>query len=146
MCTKQTKVHYLRLFVRQTKVHICIYASIYELNKLKYISEYTPSQNYKEMSALIDEYLKLGKERMKLELKSNTLYDKIRSIKVSLGIQTCGVNKDLLEEVMNLEYQGKDIPSIESIKEDIIISNINDSFDVERFIKEKLSEYSSYNS
>lgn len=119
---------------------------LYKVNKLKYISEYTPSQNYKEMSALIDEYLKLGKERMKLELKSNTLYDKIRSIKVSLGIQTCGVNKDLLEEVMNLEYQGKDIPSIESIKEDIIISNINDSFDVERFIKEKLSEYSSYNS
>lgn len=119
---------------------------LHKVNKLKYISEYTPSQNYKEMSALIDEYLELGKERTKLELKINTLYDKIISIKVSLGIQTYGVNKNLLEEIMNAEYQGKDIPSIESIKEDIIIANINDSFDVERFIKERLSEYSSYNS
>lgn len=119
---------------------------LYKVNKLKYISEYTPSQNYKEMSALIDEYLELGKERTKLELKANTLYNKIGSIKVSLGIQTYGVNKGLLEEIMNVEYQGKNIPSIESIKEDIIISNINDSFDVENFIKEKLSEYSSYNS
>ena len=119
---------------------------LYEANKLKYISEYTPSQNYKEMSALIDKYSELQKERMKIELEINTLYDKIRDIKVSLGIQIYKANQDVLEEIINTEYPGKDIPSIESIKEDIIISNINDSFDVEKFIKEKLLEYSSYNS
>ena len=112
------------------------------LDRLRYMSEYIPSPNYIKAESLVNEYLKLDKEKCHIDEQKSHVYDKISNLCATLGFNRYPVNEEILKEIMDREYEVKEIPSVESLKEDIIIAGIGDSFAVEKFIKDKLSEYS----
>lgn len=112
------------------------------LDRLRYMSEYIPSPNYIKAESLVNEYLKLNKERYHIDEQKSHVYDKLSNLCVTLGLGYISINEEILKKIMDREYKVKEIPSVESLKEDIIIAGIDDSFDVEKFIKDKLSEYS----
>ena len=113
-----------------------------KLNKLRYISEYIPSPTYLKMESLINEYNKLLKERDEIEKKRDKIYNEINELNDSLGFGLYRYpDERILQNIIDKEYGVKEIPSIESLKEDIVIAGIDDTFDVEKFIKDKLAEY-----
>ena len=113
-----------------------------KLNKLRYISEYIPSPTYLEMESLINEYNKLLKEQNEIEKKRAEVYKEVNELNDSLGFGSyLPVDERMLQRIMDKEYGVKEIPSVESLKEDIVIAGIDDTFDVEKFIKDELAEY-----
>ena len=113
-----------------------------KLNKLRYISEYIPSPTYLKMESLINEYNKLLKERDEIDKKRDKIYNEISELNDSLGFGFYRYpDEEILQRIIDKEYGVKEIPSVESLKEDIVIAGIDDTFDVEKFIKDKLAEY-----
>ena len=113
-----------------------------KLNKLRYISEYIPSPTYLKMESLINEYNKLLKEQDEIEKKRDKIYNEIRELNNSLGFEFhYHPDEEILQRIIDKEYGVKEITSVESLKEDIVIAGIDDTFDVEKFIKDKLAEY-----
>lgn len=112
------------------------------LNRLRYISEYIPSPDYVKAETLVNEYLKLSKEECRINDQKAKIYDELSNLLSSLGFNRYfTVSEEILKKIMDREYGVKEIPSVESLKEDIVIAGIDDIFDVEKFIKDKLSEY-----
>lgn len=113
-----------------------------KLNKLRYISEYIPSPTYLKMESLINEYNKLLKEQNEIEKKRAEVYKEVNELNDSLGFGSyLPVDERMLQRIMDKEYGVKEIPSVESLNDDIVIAGIDDIFDVEKFIKDKLAEY-----
>ena len=113
------------------------------LDRLRYISEYIPSPNYLKAETLVNEFLKLSKEECKIIDKKSKTYNELRNFLGSLGINGYfTVTEEILKKIIDIEYGVKEIPEVESLKEDIVIAGIDDTFDVEKFIKDKISEYS----
>lgn len=115
-----------------------------EQDRLRYMSKYTPSPDYIKAETLINEYLKLSEEERHINEQKSRIYDEISNLRATLGFNRYifSVSKEILNKIMDKEYGIKEIPSVESLKEDIVIAGIDDSFDVEKFIKDKLLEYS----
>lgn len=114
-----------------------------KLNKLRYISEYVPSPDYVKAETLVNEFLKLSEEGERINEQKSEIYRELAELYTSLGLGKYPiVNKELLNKIIDKEYGAKEIPSVESLKTDIIIAGIDDTFDVEKFIKDKLLEYS----
>lgn len=112
------------------------------LNRLRYISEYIPSPTYSKMESLINEYNKLLKEQNEIEKKRAEVYEEVKELNDSLGFGSyLPVDERMLQRIMDKEYGVKEIPSVESLNDDIVIAGIDDTFDVEKFIKDKLAEY-----
>ena len=110
--------------------------------KLKYISEYKPSPEYIRAKTLIDKYLDLSRdENFIIKEKSNTC-DELSALFRSLGLGGYfSVSKELLNSIINKEFGIKETISVESLKDDIIIAGIDSTFDAEKFINDKLTEY-----
>ena len=115
-------------------------------DRLKYTCEYKPSPEYTRAEALINKSLELSQESARIARQKEDIYNELSDLLRPFGLRYFSVTREILDRIINKECSIKEPPSIESIKEDIIIAGISDSFDVEKFIKEKLSEYSSYNS
>ena len=112
------------------------------LDKLRYTSEYIPSLDYIKAESLVNEYLKLSREECRINDQKVKIYDELSNLLSSFGFNKYfTVNEEILKKIVDREYGVKEIPSVESLKEDIIIAGIDDTFDVEKFIKDKLSEY-----
>ena len=104
--------------------------------------QYIPSPTYLKMESLINEYNKLLKEQDEIEKKRDKIYNEIRELNNSLGFEFhYHPDEEILQRIIDKEYGVKEIPSVESLKEDIVIAGIDDTFDVEKFIKDKLAEY-----
>ena len=111
-------------------------------NRIKYISEYIPSYNYTKAETLINKYLDLSEEASRIIEQKEKIYNELSDFLYSLGFSRyCPVSKEILNKIIDKEYKVKEIPSVESLKEDIVIAGIDDSFNVDEFIKGKLSEY-----
>lgn len=110
-------------------------------NRLKYISEYKPSPNYTKAETLINKYLELSQESARITRQNENIYNELSDLLRPLGLRYFSVSRELLNSIIEKEYSIKKLPSIESIKEDIIIAGISDSFNVDEFIKDKLTEY-----
>lgn len=117
-------------------------AKEYEVSKLRYISEYKPSPNYIKAEALVNKYLTLSTEAKRIEEERTNTYDELSELYGSLGLNRYfAVSRKILKDIIDKECNLKEIPSVESLKEDIVIAGIDDTFDVEKFIKDKLAEY-----
>lgn len=114
-----------------------------KLNKLRYMSEYIPSPTYLKMESLVNKYKKLLKEQNEIGEKISEVYREANDLNNSLGFSSsyAPIDERMLQRIMDKEYEAKEIPSVESLKEDIVIAGIDDTFDVEKFIKDKLAEY-----
>lgn len=111
-------------------------------NRIKYVSEYVPSPNYTKAETLINEYLELSEEVERITTQREKIYNKLGDLLYSLGFNRyLSVSKEILNKIIDKEYKVKEIPSVESLKEDIVIAGIDNTFDVEKFINDKLTEY-----
>ena len=59
------------------------------------------------------------------ELKTKYFYDK----------------QEILQSVIDKEYPVEELPTIEDLKQDLIIANIGENFDVDKYINEQLEKY-----
>lgn len=108
-----------------------------KLDKDRFIAEYIPSPIYLKAESLVSKYLKLDKEQSEIVHEKDKIFSELKNLKVI----DCYVDFKILDNIMDKEYTGKEIPSIDSIKEDLIIAGIDEDFNVDEYIKNKLLEY-----
>ena len=110
-----------------------------KLDKNRFIAEYIPSPIYLKAESLINRYLKLDKEQSEIIHEKDRICSDLRNLKVLDYYNQ--VDFKVLDNIMDKEYTGKEIHSINSIKEDLIIAGIDEDFNVDEYIKNKLLEY-----
>ena len=88
---------------------------------------------------VITEQSKLDKEQSEIIHEKDKILSDLRNLKVFDYYNQ--VDFKILDNIMDKEYTGKEIPSINSIKEDLIIAGIDEDFNVDEYIKNKLLEY-----
>lgn len=110
-----------------------------KLDKNRFIAEYIPSPIYLKVESLINRYLKLDKEQSDIIHEKDRIISDLRNLKVLDYYNQ--IDFKILDNIMDKEYTGKEIPSINSIKEDLIIAGIDEDFNVDEYIKNKLLEY-----
>lgn len=110
-----------------------------KLDKDRFIAEYIPSPIYLRAESLINRFLKLDKEQSEIVHEKDRICSDLRNLKVFDYYNQ--VDFKILDNIMDKEYTGKKIPSIDSIKEDLIIAGIDEDFNVDEYIKNKLLEY-----
>lgn len=108
-------------------------------DKNRFIAEYIPSPIYLKAESLINRFLKLDKEQSEIVHEKDRIFSDLRNLKVLDYYNQ--INFKILDNIMDKEYPGKEIPSINSIKEDLIIAGIDEDFNVDEYIKNKLLEY-----
>lgn len=110
-----------------------------KLDKDRFIAEYIPSPIYLKAESLVSKYLKLDKEQSEIVHEKDKIFSELKNLKVIDCYSY--VDFKILDNIMDKEYKGKKIPSIDSIKEDLIIAGIDEDFNVDEYIKNKLLEY-----
>lgn len=110
-----------------------------KLDKDRFIAEYIPSPIYLKAESLVSKYLKLDKEQSEIVHEKDKIFSELKNLKVIDCYSY--VDFKILDNIMDKEYKGKEIPSINSIKEDLIIAGIDEDFNVDEYIKNKLLEY-----
>ena len=110
-----------------------------KLDKNRFIAEYIPSPIYLKAESLVSKYLKLDKEQSEIVHKKDEIFSELKNLKVIEYYNN--IDFKILDNIMDKEYTGKEIPSINSIKEDLIIAGIDEDFNVDEYIKNKLLEY-----
>ena len=110
-----------------------------KLDKNRFIAEYIPSPIYLKAESLINRYLKLEKEQSEIIHEKDRIFSDLRNLKVLDYYNQ--IDFKILDNIMDKKYTGKEIPSINSIKEDLIIADIDEDFNVDEYIKNKLLEY-----
>lgn len=110
-----------------------------KLDKDRFIAEYIPSPIYLKAESLVSKYLKLDKEQSEIVHEKDKIFSELKNLKVIDCYSY--VDFKILDNIMDKEYKGKKIPSIDSIKEDLIIAGIDKDFNVDEYIKNKLLEY-----
>ena len=110
-----------------------------KLDKDRFIAEYIPSPIYLKAESLVSKYLKLDKEQSKIVHEKDEIFSELKNLKVIEYYNN--IDFKILDNIMDKEYTGKEIPSINSIKEDLIIAGIDEDFNVDEYIKNKLLEY-----
>lgn len=110
-----------------------------KLDKNRFIAEYIPSPIYLKAESLVSKYLKLDKEQSEIVHEKDKIFSELKNLKVIDCYSY--IDFKVLDNIMDKEYPGKEIPSINSIKEDLIIAGIDEDFNVDKYIKNKLLEY-----
>lgn len=81
----------------------------------------------------------MNKEQFEIVHKKDEIFSELKNLKVIEYYSN--IDSKVLDNIMDKEYKGKKIPSINSIKEDLIIAGIDEDFNVDEYIKNKLLEY-----
>jgi Zn-dependent M32 family carboxypeptidase len=113
------------------------------------LKNYVPSANYKKMQKLLEDILyrnkeiaKLQKENAELYNKFYDLYDKITGSKVCyMSISNYSDVDTILHRIKEREIGVAPYPVIDEIKEEIIISSIDEEFDATECINKIISLY-----
>lgn len=113
------------------------------------LKNYVPSANYKKMQTILEDILYRNKEIAKLQKENSELYGKFYDLHETItGKRTCYVSIDnysgidhILQIIKEKEIGVTPHPDIDEIKEEIIISSIDESFDANQCIKDIVANY-----
>lgn len=119
------------------------------LERLRAIHEYIESPEYIEVNSSLEKIQKLEKEVEELKKEKGTLGRRINQIFDKLGIsrnywnlwESCEYYDQCLEKIIKTEVKVPSVPSIEELKDDIIIAAIDSDFNVEDYLKSQLEKY-----
>lgn len=116
--------------------------------KNKLLEEYVPSPTYKNIQTVLEDILYRSKEVNKLNKEIQVLYDKFHNLskpifknKIYANIDSYEIIDALLKKVKENEIEFISYPSIDEIKEDIIIASINEEFNTNQCIKDIILKY-----
>lgn len=116
--------------------------------KNKLLEEYVPSPTYKNIQTVLEDILYRSKEVNKLNKEIQVLYDKFHNLskaifgnKIYSIIDSYEIIDALLKRVKENEIKAISYPSIDEIKEDIIIASINEEFNAEEFIDSLIKKF-----
>ena len=116
--------------------------------KNKLLEEYIPSSTYKNIQTVLEDILYRNKEIDKLNKEIQVLYDKFFNLskpifekKIYANIDSYEIIDALLKKVKENEIEIISYPSIDEIKEDIIIASINEEFNAEEFIDSLIKKF-----
>lgn len=120
-----------------------------EESRNELLKNYVPSANYKKMQKLLEDILYRSKEITKLQKENSELYNKFYDLhETIMGQRTCYLSIDnfsridhILQIIKEKEIGVTPHPDIDEIKEEIIISSIDESFDANQCIKDIVSNY-----
>ena len=113
------------------------------------LKNYVPSANYKKMQKLLEDILYRNKEITKLQKENSELYDQFYDLydKVT-GSKICYITisnysdvDTILHKIKEKEIGVAPYPVIDEIKEEIIISSIDEEFDATECINKIISLY-----
>lgn len=116
--------------------------------KNKLLEEYVPSPTYKNIQTVLEDILYRSKEVNKLNKEIQVLYDKFYNLSKSIfgnkiygNIDSYEIIDALLKKVKENEIEVILYPSIDEIKEDIIIASIDEEFNANQCIKDITLKY-----
>lgn len=112
-----------------------------ELELKRIVHEYIPSVKYINSQHSLDQLKEILHQIKELQKKAD-------KIKFKLKIDKCyPINDiilseyDILKNIIKEEHPIKDIPNKDSIRNEVIIANINKKFNVNRFIKNIVEQW-----
>ena len=107
------------------------------------IDNYVPSDLYNELDGYLTQadYLKSEIDQCQKNVQYiNKCIDQLIS-EHELKTKYFYDKQEILQSVIDKEYPVEELPTIEDLKQDLIIANIGESFDVDKYINEQLEKY-----
>ena len=115
---------------------------IAEAEREEAIKSYVPSTKYSTVKSLLEDIRSRSNMINELRRQYEEIRDNLYNI-VGQYIYDLDKGLSLLDDIIKEECKLKDIPSIEELKNDIIISAIDDCFDAAAFIEEQVNKFKS---
>ena len=107
------------------------------------INNYVPSDLYNELDGYLSQadYLKSEIDKCQKNVQYiNKCIDQLIS-EHELKTKYFYDKQEILQSVIDKEYPVEELPTIEDLKQDLIIANITEGFDVDKYITEQLEKY-----
>lgn len=107
------------------------------------INNYVPSDLYNELDGYLSQadYLKSEIDKCQKNIQYiNKCIDQLIS-EHELKTKYFYDKQEILQAVIDKEYPVEELPTIEDLRQDLIIANITEGFDVDKYITEQLEKY-----
>ena len=107
------------------------------------IDNYVPSDLYNELDGYLTQadYLKSEIDKCQKNVQYiNKCIDQLIS-EHELKTKYFYDKQEILQSVIDKEYPVEELPTIEDLKQDLIIANITEGFDADKYITEQLEKY-----
>ena len=114
-----------------------------EEKRQDFIDNYVPSDLYNELDGYLTQadYLKSEIDKCQKNVQYiNKCIDQLIS-EHELQTKYFYDKQEILQSVIDKEYPVEELPTIEDLKQDLIIANIGENFDVDKYINEQLEKY-----
>ena len=107
------------------------------------INNYVPSDLYNELEGYLAQRKYLNEEIEKCQKNLSYLNKCIEQLisEHNLKIKYFYDSDEILQAVIDKEYPVEELPTIEDLRQDLIIANITEGFDVDKYITEQLEKY-----
>lgn len=117
--------------------------------KNQLLEDYTPSNNYTKISTLLNDIFYRNKQIKTLQKEISSIFSEAYDLyKTVTGCHLCPSSINSYKEIDYLlnnikleEITVKSCPSIDEVKEDIIIASIDNDFDANQCIKDIVANY-----
>lgn len=116
--------------------------------KNKLLEDYTPSTNYTKISTLLNDILYRNKQIKTLQKEVSSLFSEVYDLyeivtgcRIYSSIDSYKDIDRLLNNIKLEETTVKSCPSIDEVKENIIIASIDNDFDAQECIKNIVTNY-----
>lgn len=109
----------------------------------EFVKNYVPSNLYNELDGYLTQadYLKSEIEQCQKNIQYiNKCIDQLIS-EHELKTKYFYDKQEILQSVIDKEYPVEELPTIEDLRQDVIIANITEGFDVDKYITEQLEKY-----
>lgn len=109
----------------------------------EFVKSYIPSDLYNELEGYLAQRKYLDEEIEKCQKNLSYLNKCIEQLisEHNLKIKYFYDSDEILQAVIDKEYPVEELPTIEDLRQDLIIANITEGFDVDKYITEQLEKY-----
>ena len=109
----------------------------------EFVKNYIPSNLYNELEGYLAQRKYLDEEISKCQKNLSYLNRCIEQLisEHNLKIKYFYDSDEILQAVIDKEYPVEELPTIEDLRQDLIIANITEGFDVDKYITEQLEKY-----
>lgn len=109
----------------------------------EFVKSYIPSDLYNELEGYLAQRKYLDEEIIKCQKNLSYLNGCIEQLisEHNLKIKYFYDSDEILQAVIDKEYPVEELPTIEDLRQDLIIANITEGFDVDKYITEQLEKY-----